>query len=108
MSCQDANANFALTSFLQGANGAYIEDLYARYEADPKAVDADWQAFFQSLKDNAGDVAKNARGPSWERPNWPLPERSDLVSALDGDWPDVAKAVGGKVMAQAQGRGVEI
>ena len=75
MSRQDANAAFALTSFLQGANAAYIEDLYARYEADPKAVDADWQAFFQSLKDDAGDVAKNARGPSWERPNWPLPER---------------------------------
>ena len=108
MSRQDANAAFALTSFLQGANAAYIEDLYARYEADPKAVDADWQSFFQSLKDDAGDVAKNARGPSWERPNWPLAERSELVSALDGDWPEVAKAVGGKVMAQAQGRGVEI
>ena len=46
MSRQDANANFALTSFLYGGNAAYIEDLYARYEADPKAVDADWQAFF--------------------------------------------------------------
>ena len=28
MSRQDANAAFALTSFLDGGNAAYIEDLY--------------------------------------------------------------------------------
>ena len=53
MSRQDANAAFAITSFLYGGNAAYIDDLYARYEADPKSVDAEWQAFFQSLKDDA-------------------------------------------------------
>ena len=52
MSRQDANAAFALTSFLYGANAPYIEDLYARYEIDPKSVDAEWQSFFQSLKDD--------------------------------------------------------
>ena len=31
MSRQDANANFALTSFLDGANATYIDQLYARY-----------------------------------------------------------------------------
>ena len=36
MSRQDANAAFALTSFLYGSNAPYIEDLYARYEADPE------------------------------------------------------------------------
>jgi len=46
MSRQDANAAFALSSFLYGPNAPYIEDLYARYEADPKSVDAEWQAFF--------------------------------------------------------------
>ena len=88
MSRQNANAAFAHTSFLYGSNAAYIEDLYARYEADPKAVDAEWQSFFQSLKDDARDVAKNARGASWERPDWPPPERSELIAALDGDWAD--------------------
>ena len=39
MSRQDANAAFARTSFLYGGNADYIEDLYARYEADPQAVD---------------------------------------------------------------------
>jgi 2-oxoglutarate dehydrogenase E1 component len=108
MSRQDANAAFALTSFLYGGNAAYIEGLYARYETDPKAIDAEWQSFFQSLKDDARDVAKNARGASWGRPGWPLPERSDLVSALDGDWTEVGKTLGAKVAVQAQTRGVDI
>jgi 2-oxoglutarate dehydrogenase E1 component len=108
MSRQDANAAFALTSFLYGGNAAYIDDLYARYEIDPKAVDTEWQAFFQSLKDDAGDVAKNAQGPSWGRPDWPPLERSDLVAALDGDWAEASQTVGAKVKAQARTRGVDI
>jgi 2-oxoglutarate dehydrogenase E1 component len=108
MSRQDANAAFALTSFLYGTNGPYIEDLYARYETDPKTVDAEWQSFFQSLKDNAADVAKNARGPSWGKPDWPPLERSDLTSALDGNWAEVGKTLGAKVKAHAQTKGVEL
>src|ERR1700678_548227 len=108
MSRQDANATFALTSFLYGGNAPYIEDLYARYEADPKAADAEWQSFFQSLKDDAGDVAENARGPSWRRSDWPRPERTELTSALDSDWTETGKALGTKVKAQAQTKGVEL
>jgi 2-oxoglutarate dehydrogenase E1 component len=108
MSRQDANAAFALTSFLYGTNAAYIDDLYARYEADSKSVDGEWQSFFQSLKDDARDVAENARGPSWRRSDWPQPERSELISALDGDWTEIGKAVGTKVKAQAQTKGVEL
>ena len=84
MSRQDANAAFAQTSFLYGGNAAYVEDLYARYESDPNAVDAEWRTFFQSLKDDAADVRKVARGPSWKRPHWPQPARGELISALSG------------------------
>src|SRR4029077_8140342 len=108
MSRQDANAAFARTSFLYGGNAPYIEDLYARYEADPQAVDAEWQAFFQNLKDSAADVAKNARGPSWDRPDWPPLPGGDLVAALDGNWAEVGNGVGIKVKAQAQSHGVEL
>ena len=65
MSRQDANAAFARTSFLYGGNADYIESLYARYEDDPSAVDAQWQAFFQGLKDDRASVLTSARGPSW-------------------------------------------
>ena len=108
MSRQDANAAFAISSFLYGGNASYIDDLYARYEADPRAVDAQWQAFFGGLKDDARDVAENAHGPSWARADWPPPERSELTAALDGDWAQVGKSVGDKVKAQAQSRGVEL
>ena len=94
MSRQDANAAFAISSFLYGGNASYIDDLYARYEADPRAVDAQWQAFFGGLKDDARDVTENAHGPSWARADWPPAERSELTAALDGDWAQVGKSVG--------------
>src|SRR3954469_19228467 len=105
MSRQDANAAFALSSFLQGANATYIDDLYARYEADPASVDTEWQEFFKSLKDTPADVQKNAEGPSWEKANWPLTPQDDLTSALDGNWAQVEKTVGAKIAAKAQAKG---
>jgi 2-oxoglutarate dehydrogenase E1 component len=101
MSRQDANAAFALSSFLQGANATYIDELYARFEKDPSSVDAEWQEFFKSLKDAPADVQKNAEGPSWEKANWPLEPKDDLTSALDGNWAQIEKAVGAKLAAKA-------
>src|SRR5246127_4707571 len=108
MSRQDANAAFALSSFLQGTNATYIDEIYARYEKDPSSVDAEWQGFFKSLNDQPADVRKNAEGPSWERANWPLTPKDDLTSALDGNWAEVEKVVGAKIAAKAQAKGAEI
>jgi 2-oxoglutarate dehydrogenase E1 component len=103
MSRQDANAAFARSSFLYGGNAAYIEDLHARYLANPGLVDAEWQAFFASLKDEHGNG-----GPSWQMPNWPQRPSGELVAALDGDWGEVAKTVGEKIKGKAQAKGVEL
>ena len=102
MSRQDANAVFAHTSFLYGGNAAYIEDLYAKYEADPAAVDAEWREFFQSLKDDSADVVKSAKGASWKKPNWPVRPDGDLVAALDGQWAETEKRIGDKISATAK------
>src|ERR1700760_5119152 len=104
MSRQDANAAFALSSFLQGTNATYIDDIYARYEKDPASVDSEWQEFFKSLKDAPDDVRKNAEGPSWARDNWPQTPRDDLTSALDGNWASVEKVIGDKIAARAQAK----
>ena len=72
MARQDANEQFLATSFLDGANAAYIEQLYARYEADPASVGEEWQAFFKALEDQPSDVIKAAKGASWKRANWPI------------------------------------
>ncbi len=108
MSRQDANAAFALSSFLQGTNATYIDEIYARYEKDPASVDPEWQDFFKSLKDTPADVRKNAEGPSWGRDNWPLTPRDDLTSALDGNWAEVEKSVGTKIAAKAQVKGTDL
>ncbi|OQW60139.1 MAG: 2-oxoglutarate dehydrogenase E1 component [Proteobacteria bacterium SG_bin9] len=105
MSRQDANAAFALTSFLYGANAPFIDDMYARYETDPASVDPEWQEFFKSLKDTPDAVKKNAEGPSWEKAHWPQSPRDDLTSALDGNWAEVEKAIGNKLQAKAQAKG---
>src|ERR1039458_1961915 len=108
MSRQDANAVFARTSFLYGGNAAYIEDLYAKFENDSAAVDAEWREFFTGLKDAPADVEKSARGASWKKPNWPPRPDGDLVAALDGQWAETEKIIGEKISAKAQAKGVEI
>ena len=108
MSRQDANAAFARTSFLYGGNAAYIEDLYAKFEADPASVEAEWRTFFEALKDEGADVTKAAQGASWKKPNWPVRASGDLVSALDGDWAGTEKKIGEKISAKAQAKGVEL
>src|SRR5262245_651898 len=107
MSRQDANAALARTSFLYAGNAAYVEQLHSRYEADPSSVDAEWLAFFESLKDDRADVIRNASGPSWKRPEI-LHANGELVAALTGDWSEVEKAVGDKIQAKAQVKGVEL
>lgn len=106
MSRQDTNAAFALSSFLQGANAAYIDELYASFEKDPASVEPQWQEFFKSLRDTPDDVRKNADGPSWEKANWPQAPRDELTSALDGNWVQVEKAVGAKLAAKAKEAGL--
>src|ERR1700746_4239854 len=106
MSRQDANPACARPSFLYGGNAAYIENLYARCETDPKALDAAWQSFFQSLKDDRADIERNAQGPSWQRPDWPPLAADELTGALDGGWQETGAAIGGQLKGPGQGRGV--
>ncbi len=103
-----ANDIFEQTSFLYGGNAAWIEELYASYEENPASVDEEWRNFFAALKDDASDVKKNARGASWEKPNWPIAANGELVSALDGDWGQVEKHIETKVRGKAAAAGVPI
>src|ERR1700723_111229 len=101
MARQDINQELLQSSFLDGANGAYVEALQARYERDPNSVEPGWRDFFDALGDDPASVEKTASGPSWERPNWPVAPNGDLINALDGDWPATEKAVGDKLRAKA-------
>jgi 2-oxoglutarate dehydrogenase E1 component len=111
MTDQPANDQFKASSFLQGHNAAYVEQLYARYATDPTAVDAAWADYFRSLGDDAEDVAAEAQGPSWARADWPPAPSGELISALDGQWPGPApqpRAIAEKIAAKAAEGGVAV
>ena len=64
MNDQSPNDIFHASSFMQGHNAEYLEQLYARYADNPGAVDESWQQFFRQLDDEHGDVTAEAAGPS--------------------------------------------
>jgi len=90
------NEVLAETSFLYGGNAAFVEDLYAKWAADPNSVEPSWRAFFATLGDRAEEVTRAAVEPAWTRPSVPLP-RPEWLSALDGLWPAVQAKVGAKI-----------
>ncbi len=108
MARQGANQAFAATSFLYGANAPYIEQLQARYAADPNSVDGEWRSFFEGLKDTADAAIAGAGGASWQRADWPPVMNGELVSAMDGNWAGLETALGQKIKAGVARRGVEI
>jgi 2-oxoglutarate dehydrogenase E1 component len=76
------------TSFLYGGNGAFVEELYAKWANDPSSVEASWQAFFSTLRERADEVARSVQEPAWT-PKAAPQARPDWLSALDGMWPAV-------------------
>tara|TARA_R110002096_G_scaffold12990_15_gene46329 strand:+ start:2414 stop:5371 length:2958 start_codon:yes stop_codon:yes gene_type:complete len=102
------NDQLHASSFLQGHNAEYVEQLYAQYVANPAAVDADWQAFFADLGDEIKNVTASATGPSWARPDWPPAPNDDLTAALDGQWADDPQIAGDKIKANAKANGKSV
>ena len=74
------------TLFLDGGNAFYLEQMQARYAANPNSVDPSWQSYFASLGEEAANAKKNAEGPTWKRGDWPADSADELTSALTGDW----------------------
>ncbi len=107
MTEQSPNDVFHASSFLQGHNAEYIEQLYARYATDPNAVDEAWQQFFRQLGDTEIDAKREAEGPSWARADWPPEPNDELTSALDGQWAEPEKQVE-KIKAKASEKGASI
>ncbi len=67
------------TSYLHGANAAFIEDLYEAYLEDPGRVDPEWRAYFRALSqegDGGADV-----------PHAPIRERFERYGRTNGGSP---------------------
>jgi 2-oxoglutarate dehydrogenase E1 component len=110
MTDHPANDQFHASSFMQGHNAEYLEQMYARYANDPNAVDDAWQAFFKAMGDDDVSVKREAAGPSWARTDWPPMPGDDLTQALTGEWaaPAEVKGAGDKIKAKATEKGVEV
>ncbi|MDJ0821706.1 MAG: 2-oxoglutarate dehydrogenase E1 component [Paracoccaceae bacterium] len=113
MTEQSPNDVFHASSFMQGHNAEYLEQMYARYANDPNAVDQAWQAFFRQMGDDEVSVKKDAQGPSWARADWPPAPSDDLTAALTGEWPmpaapAEAKAAGAKIQEKAAEKGIAL
>ncbi|MEX0329520.1 MAG: 2-oxoglutarate dehydrogenase E1 component [Ruegeria sp.] len=103
------NSAFHASSFMQGHNAEYLEQLYAQYTRDPGAMDAAWVEFFRQMGDATPDVQREAEGPSWARSDWPPMPADDLTGALTGEWAEIdAKAAGKKIKDKAEAKGVTV
>jgi len=49
-------------SYLKSSNADYIDDLFARYSADPSSVDDTWRYFFEGLELGDADTAAHTSG----------------------------------------------
>ena len=108
MTEQSPNDIFKASSFLQGHNAEYVEQLQARFANDPASVDEAWAAFFRELGDSEMDAKREAAGPSWARADWPPRPVDELTAALDGQWPAEPEMVAEKIRAKAEEKGVTL
>jgi 2-oxoglutarate dehydrogenase E1 component len=70
------------TSFLSGANSAFIAELYAHYLDNPSSVDASWKSFFDDMKDDATGILAELAGPAWSKRQSPrIIDKGDGTSA---------------------------
>ncbi len=96
----ELNRLLSETSFLFGGNAEFVEDLQARWAADPASVEPSWRAFFARLDDSADAVRRAAQAPNWAAPAAAEP-RPDWLSAVDGLWPAVEAKLASKIAAAA-------
>ncbi len=108
MSRQALNQSFLLTSFLDGANAGYIEEMQAQYARNPGSVPDEWRHFFESLQEGQGVPTAEPTAPSWATPLEKLATNGDLVAALTGDYEQMESGLSERLSARAHRHGYEM
>jgi 2-oxoglutarate dehydrogenase E1 component len=75
------------TAFLYGGNGAFIEDLYARYLSDPGSIDPSWRSYFDELEPETRGLFEQSRAALLPRRNGDA--AAEAPPALGGDVVDL-------------------
>ena len=68
-----------IASAFNGANAAFIADLYAKWVTRPGSVDPSFAELFEALNDEAKSVLTDAQGASWAPTNYSV---SSIVPKL--------------------------
>jgi 2-oxoglutarate dehydrogenase E1 component len=70
-----------IASAFNGANAAFIADLYARWANDKTSVDASFAELFEALNDEARAVLEDASGASWAPRRFSVAEPETAATA---------------------------
>ena len=103
MSREPQNAAFAQSSFLDGTNAAYIEQMQSIYEQNPGGVPEEWRRFFEAMQDQHGPT-----GPSWAKAGGDSSTNKDLHGALTGDYGPNETEIRGRIESRAQQAGYDL
>ncbi len=105
---QPLNERFLRTSFLSGANAAYVEEMQSEYERNPGSVSDEWRHFFESLNEDRDVSRMEARGPTWGTRLPEIEANGELVAALTGDYDATERKLRDSLQAKAQSFGFEM
>ena len=78
------------TRFLYGGNSSFIEELYARYLADPASVEPSWRAYFDALEPENRVLFERARAALAPRPRELRPAPANLPNVPTASLDDAA------------------
>ncbi len=73
-----------IASAFNGANAAFIADLYARWATDPRSVDPSFAELFEAMNDEARAVLTDASGASWAPNQYSVAEPEPATPAAKG------------------------
>ena len=71
------NTIFNKTSFLEGSNSSFIEELYLKYINNPENVPQSWREFFDGLDEDQKIIQTEIQGPSWS------PKKNNISKIID-------------------------
>jgi len=71
------NTIFDKTSFLEGSNSSFIEELYLKYINNPENVPQSWREFFDGLDEDQQIIQTEIQGPSWS------PKKNNISQIID-------------------------
>jgi len=71
------NTIFNKTSFLEGSNSSFIEELYLKYINNPEDVPQSWREFFDGLDEDQKIIQTEIQGPSWS------PKKNNISQIID-------------------------